>query len=74
MICAIIAGTGEVYNAARHLGDGSRPIHCDRVGFYASAVRAILNTPEFLTETSLVAEEDSLCMGQVFVDIHCKKS
>jgi hypothetical protein len=43
-------------NATRRLGDGVRVILHQRVRGIVRAVRAVRNTREFLTETSVVAD------------------
>jgi hypothetical protein len=46
-----------LYNTTRRLGDGNRVILCQRVRGSVSAITAIHNTPVFLTETRVVADD-----------------
>jgi hypothetical protein len=55
----IIATTREVCNATHPLGVESRLILSQRVRRSARAVRAIRNTPVFLTESRVVADVSS---------------
>ena len=46
-------------NATHHLGDGKRVILCQRVRGSVRAVRGVRNTQVFLTQTRVVADEET---------------
>jgi len=63
----LIAGTREVCNATRRLGDGSCLILRQRVRGSVRAVRAVRNTRVFQTETGVVADVNNILKWRLTV-------